>query len=530
MTNPHPADRPPTYFWILPGVICLLRILPWLWTLWIEPPEGMAVLHVGYNPRDFLAYLSFIRQLSEDGVWVWHDAFTTDPQVPRFILLFHWVLGVIAAVTNAAPSVVLELSRIPLTFLFFWVLWWFLRPVLGNAADRLWACAMVGLSGGIEGFLRPFVAQLPAALNPARIDQSTWAPFGWNTFASLYNPLWIAGLTLTLVILRPVLDPAGPRNRRDLLLIGIGFLLLYWVHPYSAIAVLAVVVARPIFEWVFEGAVRWTKLWRTASVLLPSLLLALIVGRWQAQDAVYRAASGNIFGTLQLPVFWYPLTLGAVGVVALRGAQRWIRQSHPYGVALLAWIGAIIVLHTSPIINGYHFLFQLHLPLCILGAAVVREVAGRLRDTRPAPRLAAAGLLFLVFASFVFVTVDSVRDIRLRNFVPASYPRVIEILATRPPGNALVPPTLGTMLPAFTPHRVWVGHWFLTPDYSRRVNRYEALTTDPELFDQLTQLLRDQQIRYLVIPAERSDAVLEALGDRVDEHLRLGTMDLLVLR
>jgi hypothetical protein len=86
------------------------------------------------------------------------------------------------------------------------------------------------------------------------------------------------------------------------------------------------------------------------------------------------------------------------------------------------------------------------------------------------------------------------------------------------------------LLPAFTPHRVWVGQWFLTPNYENRVAAYEALTGNPAEFDRLRELLDGQRIRYLVIPSNHTAFLAERLDGRTQEMVPCGRLDLLVLR
>ena len=523
------GDWPVRRFWLLPAAVVLLRSLPYLWSRLVPADEGETLLRVGYIPPDFLSYLAFIRQASEQSTVLLHDPYTTADQGQRFVLLLHWLLGQIAWLTGWAPDVVLELSRIPLTFAFFGVLWWFLRPILPSSRDRYWACLLVGLSGGIEGLFKPLSGLLPEFIQE-RFMAGVWHLYGWNTFEALYNPLWIAGLTLTLIVIRPAIDPHGPRSIKEVLQLGAAFLMLYFVHPYSALAALAIVGAVPLGEWIFRRRVARRRLVGLVGGMAPALFVAALVSRWQAQDPVYQAASQNVLGTLNLQVFWYPVTLGALGLLALWGAQRWIREAHPYGVSLMCWIAAIMFMHTSPVFNGYHFVCYLHLPICILAAPVLRRIVEQLPDARPAWRLSAAALVFLTFVSFLLVTAESVGDVRRRNGVPQSYFEVVAALARRPNGNTLAPPELGNVIPAYTSHRVWVGHWFLTPDYHVKAARYEQLVQDPRQAAQLVELIDAQRIRYLVVPCQEGERLEGLLKPRLERRLRHGELEILVLR
>ena len=43
------------------------------------------------------------------------------------------------------------------------------------------------------------------------------------------------------MVLEPLRKPGGPRGARDMLQSGLGFIALWFTHPYSALVVLAVV-------------------------------------------------------------------------------------------------------------------------------------------------------------------------------------------------------------------------------------------------------------------------------------------------
>lgn len=529
--TPTIPDRPPAAFWLLPAAIALLRLLPYQASVALEPPPGSVALQIGYMPKDTLAYLAFIRQAADDGSFLLANPFTTEPQAPRFVLLLHWLLGVASRTTGLSPSQVLELSRVPLTFAFFFVLWGFLRPILPERRARLIGCALVGLAGGIDWMVEPLLGLLHPGV-AMELSRATQDVFGWSTFEALFNPLWIAGLTLAMIALAPVLAPRGPERARDYAAIGVGFLLLFVVHPYSALVVAAVAATAAIADVVLHGVRVWRRHARVALAFAPAVTVVLLLARWQTADAVYRATSGGMLGPEALSPFWYPLTLGATLLLALRGAQLWLREAHPYTLGVLAWIGVVVWLHSSPVLNGYHFLLYLHLPLCILAASALDRGWSLHRSFGAAQWAGVALLVFVLFSAPVATTVRAVADVERYDLFPADYGDVIVDLAARPAGNAIVPPALGNLLPAYTAHRVWVGHWFMTPDKPQRAARYARWTStpaDPDALGDLRDVVREQAIAYVVVPVEAAPAVAGALGDAVLERRPHGALELLIL-
>lgn len=523
------AERPPLSFWLIPTVVATLRMLPFVSLGFTAPPPGETFLGVTYLPKDFLQYAALSRQVAVDGSFLLYNPFTTEPQSPRFILLFHWLVGLVARVTGASTIDVFEWSRVPLVFLFFATLWWFLRPVLDDRRDRLTAALLAGFAGGLDGWLRLFGGAWLSKEFDVQVQYATWELHGWSVYAGFYNPLWTAGLTLVLLVLRPLLFSARA-SPRGLALAGVAFTALFFVHPYSALGTLAVTAAWPVLTLACGERVDWRRQLANALVLGVALAVIGAISLWQLQDPVYRRSTGGVFGPQNLSGLWYPLTLGVLGVMAVAGARRWIATCHPARAAILGWIAAIALLHWPPLLNGYKFVFLLPLPVCILAAPVAREWLARIRG--PGWRRRALGLAaaLALFGGCALQTVSAVRSAASVGAVASDLMRVVAELAARPPGNVLAPTGLGNVLPAFTSDRVWVGHWFLTPDYSARASLYQRFTTNGAAADQLRAVLREQRIRYLVVSSGRADFVTKQLGGQVAERRRHGELETLVLQ
>jgi len=501
----------PLNVWCAAGLAVLLRAIPFLITQVSTPAAGTAFVPIGYNPKDWLAYAGIIKNnLNSDGFFL-ANPFTTEPQAGSFILLYHSVLGYIHRISGIDIFWLLELSRAPLIFLLIFILWRFLEDVLPDVRTRSWACWLVALGGGLEFLILPFADFLSPDI-AAVTRQELWHLQGWNTFESFYNPLWIAALCLTLWVLRPIFQSAPLRTVQQLSL-ALCFLVLFYTHPYSAIVAATVLVCHPLLCWLLRQPVNLERLWRMGLALAPVLAIIGAVSLWQRQDAVFKTCSGGVFGVQALPVFWYPVALGAVGALALRGLAAWTRDAHPDRFALGAWLIAIVFLHTSTVLNGYHFVFHLFIPVSVLAASGLADsvvAAGKLRHARAALWLAAC------FISPLYVTYQSVQDVNARSKTSLLYLNILEKLKALPAGNVLAPAQLGGLIPAYTPHRVYVGQWFLSPNYLERSKQYTTLVeTVPNDAAALLRLIDSQQIAYVVVPGARVTAFCNTLGTRV---------------
>jgi len=514
-------SRPPLWLVGVPLAAGVMRMLPLLAQRFVPPPAGTAYLPVTYLPKDFLQYAAMSRQVVADGAFFFANPFTTEPQADRFVLLFHWAVGGLARGLGASPFTVFEWSRVPLLLLFFATLWWFLGPVGLERRDRCMAIGLVFLAGGLADFIRPFAGALPPTW-AHRLLQDTSPLHGWSGFAGFYNPLWIAALTLALVVLRPLLSE-GERSAGRLACTAGALTLLFFVHPYTALGVGAVAATHAAWTFATGAAGTRRRALESIAALTAAGGLAGCVSLWQLQDAVYRQSTGGVIGDQNLSVLWYPLTLGVLGALAWQGARRWPPAHTAARDALLVWAGVVATLHWLPFLNGYKFAFLLPLPVCVLAAPAARRAFDARRP------LLGVALAVALFGGSVLQSVEAVRTIGEVSATSRDLLDMADRLAEEPRGHALVPSGLGNVLPALTGHRVWMGHWFLTPDFFEREATFARLTTKPQLASQLRDLVATQDIRYVVVPRARSAVVADGLEGRVRERVRIGSLELFVL-
>jgi hypothetical protein len=513
---------PPRRLWAGVALVALLRALPWMATFG-GSASGSVLPPVGYNPKDWLAYVAFIRDAAA-GHFLLSNPFTTAPQDGRYVLLLHALLGRVVAWTGVDAFTVLELARVPLLVLFLLALWRVTGVVLSDRRERTLACWLVLLSGGFEVLVDALQGRLPPQIQ-WQVGQDLWHLQGWNTFAACYNPLWVAALALTLVTLVPCLRPGGPAGLADAATLGGGLLLLAYSHPYSVFVILAVAAARPVLAWIFRMGSGGLGV--TLAGLGPALVVMALVARWQSGDAVYRATSGNALGPQALSASWYPVTLGVVGLLALRGWQGWLAEKHPARLGMAAWTLAVVFLHGSTVLNGYHFALYLHIPVCLAAAPALARALDWLRERRLG-KLGVLGLGVLLFQAPLPLTLKCIRESR-GDIVQAGGMEVVQALASLPPGNVLAPADIGNLVPAHGPHRVYVGQWFLTPDFERRAEEALAAVSGRASFDDLVRLVEGERIRYLVTSARVAPQLAALLGGRVSATKPVGQLAVLVL-
>jgi hypothetical protein len=212
-----------------------------------------------------------------------------------------------------------------------------------------------------------------------------------------------------------------------LMLLALWRLTLVAVHPYSAIVVLAVAVIRPVLARVVQVPGGGAGAALAAAGLLPAVPVAIVLSAWQNGDAVYRATAGNVLGPQALSILWYPVTLGVTGVLAVRGWRDWIAEADPCVLPMAAWTLAVVFLHTSPVLNGYHFVFYLYTSISLAAAPALVRTWDALRARRWG-LVGAGALAVLLFQAPLSLTRKCLAELELHRIHPSSA-KVLDLLA-----------------------------------------------------------------------------------------------------
>jgi hypothetical protein len=518
------ADLPPWHVWAAAALVAALRAIPYFATRIAAADDPLSVVPAGYVAKDWLAYAALIRQPAA-GLLTLADPFTTDPQDGRFVLLLHQALNAVHRLTGADPFALLEASRVPLLAALTWTLWRFLTPILPARGERAMAAWLVLLGVGFHPMVRLLEPVLPPGM-ARTVDQDLWSAYGWSGLEASYNPLWLAGLTGILLLARPALAP-GPWPTRARALAAAGWVVLWFTHPYSALAFAVVLASACALEWMLGAGPARAVAWMPA--MLPAAALVGALALWQREDPVFAAASGRIVGALAAPVFWYPVTLGVIGVLALQGGRAWIAQQHPWRHAMGGWWGGMALLHSSDVLEGYHFVPYLWIPVCILAApraaAILAGVRGNVRARVPAGLLAVA-----LAAPAAVVTMSDTTAAAAQRIGPPER-SALAWLSGVPAGNVLCSQALGNLVPAFTPHRVYLGHWFMTPDAGLRGQTFDRIVADPEgQAHALLAIVLRHRIDYVVVPPWVGPRIAAAMGGLAGEVVPLGPAAVVVVR
>ena len=528
----------PYHIFLIALILSILKglpaLTPYIFTLTPKAEalkkESITYLPIGYIPKDWFQYTSLIHQCSYSNSFFLYNPFTTEKQEVRFILLFHRFLGFIHSISGANVFWLLELSRIPLLFLFMMVLWKFLCKILKEHKHRLWAIWLIAFSGGLEFFFIMVIQKLNLPQDVLNeVHQQLWPLYGWNSFEAFYNPLWIAALLLLIIIVEPLLKPTNSFCIKDFLLISLGIIILWFIHPYTGFATLSIFCGYIVLNIIFKNNIFWRTIIKRGIVLILGIIIIAIITFWQNQDSVFKKASGSILGTQTASIFWYPLTFALVLLFFIYGLKQMVKENHPWLLALVSWIFTIVLLHNSPMINGYHFLMYLHIPICIISApAIANWFSNQKKNFIGYCRSGIIGIL--IFISAIFVFIESVREVRAYG-IPASWLSIAKKMKELPSGNVLAPMPLSNVLPSFTPHKVYNGHWYMTPDSNTKSNLYYTIMQNPLYYsNQIHNLIEKEDINYIIHPANYAEELKKVMENRIKSILSIDGWIIIILQ
>lgn len=494
----------------------LPALTPFIFTLTPKnEKENIVYLPIGYIPKDWFQYTSLIHQCAYSNSFFLYNPFTTEKQEGRFILLFHRFLGFIHSISGANVFWLLELSRVPLLFLFIMVLWKFLCKILKEPNHCLWAIWLIAFSGGLEFFLIMAMPKLNLPQNVSdEIYQQLWPLYGWNSFEAFYNPLWLAALILLIIIIEPLLKETNSFTTKNFIIISLGIIVLWFVHPYTAFAVFSIFCTYLALSIIFQNKISWIRISKRGISLMLGIIIIGLITFWQKQDLVFKKTSSSFFGAQNVSLFWYPLTYGLLILFFLLGLKKMIRENHPWLFPMIGWTTAIVILHNSPILNGYKFLMYLHMPICIVAAPAVadwfknqkKNLIGYCRS---------GIVIILIFISTIFISIESIKEVRAYG-IPESWLSIAKKMKELPPGNILAPMPLSNILPSFTHHKVYNGHWFMTPDSNLKSKFYLTIMQNPLKYSyEINNLIEKENINYIIQPINYAEDLKLVIKNRI---------------
>lgn len=481
------------------------------------PQTGIGVL---YNLPDSLSYASWATQ-AKLGYVTFSDLFTTEPHPAALFNLYFLAVGFLSRLVGTDALTLMEFSSLLLGPVAVFAVLAVARELRFNPATQALSLILVFLGSGISGLMILLDTRGLHLLSPgADAHYLDLFPLGSLIFYPYHAATFALLAAIVLLSTRVLSDEGGPGPARRAVLLGALLLVTGLVRPYEAIT-LAVVFNLAALVGLVAG--RGHRLGQTVATCLIVDLLAfppVAYAAFMATRPVWGSFADNsmAFETGGAGFFFKGFViLWALASVGLYFAI--VDRKRELAVVSCWAVLAAALLLLSPS-YGTKFAGGSVLPNGVLAAYGVHRLLEKSRAFRPLV-VGAVGVMCLTpivaFADILQVGAPQV-DAELL----AAGKRIRDLEGTRLP-VVLTESDAGAVLVALFGHRVYAGHWSLTPDFRKKVERLKRVGLEKSGagdadFDRtaLAELVRNAAADYIVAsrgaPAARALASCSPAG------------------
>ena len=509
---------PPAAVLVMAAIVPLLALIPTWQGYHFEQPPDRVFLGFRYMPGDHYQYAGFIREGMDGAGPLMPNPFTSDTQSGVFFLPYFWITGVLTRLTGMKMMLVWEALRLVGGVVYLLVFWEFAGRFFDKRGERLFAMTLFSFAGGLDWIVT--LLRLAGLTAIAPLEYAFSYHWNWSTFGLMQVPHWIwPAMILTLASSLTL----GKSSWRQTLV----FLLVPWVwflHAYSGMVAYLTFGLLPIVPLVTSLAqpspVPWKRIRSNLQAALPVLLsFAVVAGYllWARSDAVFRANSERGFTwTNMFPLWWYPLSYGLLLFFAWFGLKQAARDQTLRSDLLLAWLGAAVLLSANTIYAGVKFQYLVFPPLVLLAA---RGALYLKTQTRFGARAAKSGAVMSAAALLLFLNapVSLVKDYPAARkdadiYGSAGEMEAMKFLEGQPDGPVLSTYRNGNRIPWLAGKRVFIGHWFMTPDLDTKGRMTMAVFSNEVPIETRKALLLRTGARYVYVSPSDGIEALDSAG------------------
>jgi len=509
---------PPIPVLVLALLVPLAGMIPtWQGFLFEDPPDRI-FLGFRYMPIDHYQYAAFIRQAQDGGGLLMRNPFANEPQSGVFVLPLFWALGKLARLTGSSILVWWEILRLAAGALYILAFWHLSGLHFREPRHRTLATLLFSLGGGLDWIILALhsagLPGLETLLYPSRYH------WNWSTFGSMLMPNWIVPAMLLTVAVKAA---CGSGRRRDLALLAL-LPLLWFVHPYSAMVGYLAFALLPLVPLVVASGrlapMPWARFRAHMRVALPALLSFILVAPyllWARSDLVFRLSSERgATWTETFSPWWYVQAYGLILPLAWFGLRAMIKESSLQVDLLFSWLAAAFILSINPLYAGVKFQYLVFPPLALLAMRGLLELHANLPLARKlaSSRATMTGLAGALCLNSLLIPIKdfSFTPHASNIFASAEDLAAMKWLDGQPDGIVLSPLRAGGRIPWLAGKVVFVGHWFLTPDYDAKLAKAKMFFSQWVPLRTRAAILQESRARYVYFCPDEVPEGFDASG------------------
>ncbi|MGH7903408.1 MAG: hypothetical protein ACREPA_04675 [Candidatus Dormibacteraceae bacterium] len=460
---PSPLPRVPLLPLGLAAAVVVVTSIPYLHA-YLTQPHGRVFMGFFFLGDDANTYLAKMRE-GWQGSWLWTNHYTTEPSPGAYFFTFWLALGHIAALTHLSLMATFQAARIAGAVALLAAAWKFIEHFVADPRARRFAimlCAF-GLGWGylIQALGHPLILGVRSDTLDWRMPELT----AFYSTLSLPHFIWAAAFQAAGVVL--TLRAVERGSLRWGLLAGLAWAGEASIHAQMPIllggATVAALLFRPPSRRGLAAAVLAFAI--PAPYIVYSYLGYLTspeVARWSAD---WRNGADPEAISLAL-------ALGPPLLLSLFAIPGVIRRRSRADVLLIAWLVLVVVIMWAPTPAAHlrrRFLDGIYLPLVVYAArGMYEQIVPWLRRARARRLVPFAYVVMASIGSAILI----LAPLRLSDQPQYSLARpqfqAMTWLARQPAGVVLSSPSIGLLLPAYTPDTVYVGQYSETYHYFQK--------------------------------------------------------------
>jgi hypothetical protein len=484
----------------------LFHIMPFVRAEMVAAPGWSFAENVTISP-DYMQYRVWARQAAESGPLV-ENRFTTEPNRPHLFVAFYWVIGKTSNIFGTSPERVYAYIGIPLAIVLVLLLYATVRHFLPDQHAAWWTFLAIVLGGGLGAHLKlanEFAFLRESGLFNRLVTQSLDATVVFEEYRSHYVVktlldshflvIWIASMAAVLAFYWAI--------RRATTAWYAGAALLFacanFLHLYEGVTLIAIALGIVVCCWPLHEqrpALVRALAWCIAATVLSYALLLW----WLASAGIpvpsWRAV--NVLASVLLIA--YP---AAFGLIAWGFRDYW-RSAGLQERVLVGWaLGCTVVTLSGPF---YPYpdrgTMTMQVPLTVIAGAIYFARWPRLTWKALVVGIALMGATpaWLMARTWKF---SGFREDAPWMFLNASHRDVLAALGQQArPDDVMVADDADVLwlAPQF-PGRHYVGHFFLTVDYERKLGELQRLLASASAAD--VSFLADAGVRWVFVNSSR---------------------------
>ena len=497
---------PPARVLVVALLAGLFHIAPFIRAELATAPGWSFAENTTVSP-DYMQYRVWERQAAESGPLV-ENRFTTEPNRPHLFVVFSWVIGKTAKAFDVSPERVYAWIGVPLAIILALMIYGAVRHFIPNEHAAWWTFLAILFGGGLGAHLKianefpflrefgPFNRVVTQSLDATMVFEEYRSHYVVKTLLdSHFLIIWIASLASVLAFYWAIRrGTVAWYATAAALFAGTTFLHLYEGVTLLAIAAGIVLCCWPLREQrpILVRALVWCS-------VATALSYAVLVW-WFANSGIPIPSWHAVNVMASVLVIAYP---AAFGLIAWGFPNYWRTAGLPERV-LVGWALACTVVTLSGPFYPYpdRGTMTMQVPLTVIAGAIYFARWPRLTWKAFVIGVALMGATptWLVARTWKFT---GFREDTPWMFLNGGHRDVIRTLEERATADDVLiadGPDLLWIAPTF-PGRHYVGHFFLTVDYERKLGELHQLLASAAPAD--AAFLAEAGVRWVFVNASR---------------------------